>query len=522
MQKVNIKFTIIDILLLCYATIAVLNILLISSDEINLFRVTEWCMLLISYIIAKQTHSKSIIIWGVFILGTLEAFIGLCQRLNILDSTHTYFKITGTFGNPGPFGGLLAISLTVGIGILCNIKLHSYVKYAIYILLILQILAIILSDSRAGWLAAIVGCGYIYFTMIKQKKVFFILAPTIILTGLFLFFNLYQYKKDSADGRILIWTISTKMIVDSPILGHGIGSFKQKYMYYQANYFINNPSSKYKFLADNVIHPYNEFIYIGIELGVIAVLLLLLILTAIVIDSSININNIIIRGAFFSLLIFSIFSYPSQIFILSILCFLLIGGMKYKTKILSLNLPYINNLQCKICIIFICLFITSRYQYYIMKNNLKKLYTVPPSEVHYSKEYIEKHYNQLKSIPQFWDIYAQYCFKNQPDTKTLSILEKAATLIPTSELLCDLGDLHLILHQSDKARYYYKLSANMIPNRIMPKYKLFQLYYHQKHFIKMHNIGQCILSTEVKIENSRTLQIKEEVRRILRDSIQYL
>lgn len=157
-----------------------------------------------------------------------------------------------------------------------------------------------------------------------------------------------------------------------------------------------------------------------------------------------------------------------------------------------------------------------------MKNNLKKLYTVPPSEVHYSKEYIEKHYNQLKSIPQFWDIYAQYCFKNQPDTKTLSILEKAATLIPTSELLCDLGDLHLILHQSDKARYYYKLSANMIPNRIMPKYKLFQLYYHQKHFIKMHNIGQCILSTEVKIENSRTLQIKEEVRRMLRDSIQYL
>jgi O-antigen ligase len=49
---------------------------------------------------------------------------------------------------------------------------------------------------------------------------------------------LYSLKKDSADGRILIWQSTWNMVLDKPVAGHGYGAFNEKYMLYQADYFI--------------------------------------------------------------------------------------------------------------------------------------------------------------------------------------------------------------------------------------------------------------------------------------------
>ncbi len=58
------------------------------------------------------------------------------------------------------------------------------------------------------------------------------------------------------------------MIKDKPIVGHGIGAFEAHYMEYQASYFERHPDSKYTMLADNVKHPFNEFLLVGVQLGV--------------------------------------------------------------------------------------------------------------------------------------------------------------------------------------------------------------------------------------------------------------
>ena len=75
--------------------------------------------------------------------------------------------------------------------------------------------------------------------------------------------SIYYYKKDSADGRLLIWRVSIDMIADAPLVGHGIGTFENKYMYYQAQYFESHPYSKYEKFTDNIVYPYNEFLRIG-------------------------------------------------------------------------------------------------------------------------------------------------------------------------------------------------------------------------------------------------------------------
>lgn len=108
----------------------------------------------------------------------------------------------------------------------------------------------------------------------------------ILVTGAILFF----LKKDSAIGRILIWINSLEMILDYPILGSNSGSFLRNYMLYQADYFKLNPNSQYIMLADNVKHPFNEYLLLTIKYGIGGLLALIAVIFS-VIKSLNKINN---------------------------------------------------------------------------------------------------------------------------------------------------------------------------------------------------------------------------------------
>ena len=92
----------------------------------------------------------------------------------------------------------------------------------------------------------------------------------------FLFISVYQWKKDSADGRLLIWECTWEMIKDKPIIGHGIGAFEAHYMDYQADYFRKYQDSEFAMLADNVKHPFNEFLSVGVQFGALGWILLII------------------------------------------------------------------------------------------------------------------------------------------------------------------------------------------------------------------------------------------------------
>ena len=105
---------------------------------------------------------------------------------------------------------------------------------------------------------------------ILQLRYFKLLSVMILVISVIGALLLYHQKQNSANGRLLIWKVSCEMIKDKPIFGHGYGAFKVKYMDYQADYFKNNPNSIFAILADNVKHPFNEYIKIAVEFGIIS------------------------------------------------------------------------------------------------------------------------------------------------------------------------------------------------------------------------------------------------------------
>lgn len=85
--------------------------------------------------------------------------------------------------------------------------------------------------------------------------------------------GIYYLKKDSADGRFLIWKISANVIGEHP-WGVGLGNFPGVYGDQQANYFKNQQfTEQERNVAGNPEYGFNEYFQLSIEVGIIPFLL---------------------------------------------------------------------------------------------------------------------------------------------------------------------------------------------------------------------------------------------------------
>jgi O-antigen ligase len=180
----------------------------------------------------------------------------------------------------------------------CNLKPETsnlkplIIKHTALIIIVLVMLVLPAARSRAAWLGAIAGVAYLAWHKynISQKlkrrshqtfKLFkrtYNIRNWVIYTVVALMLTagsltLYFFKKDSADGRMLIWTVTANIIKDNPMLGVGQDMLKAHYMDYQAAYFRKNPDSKYEQLADDNQYTFNEPLNIWAENGLIGILL---------------------------------------------------------------------------------------------------------------------------------------------------------------------------------------------------------------------------------------------------------
>jgi len=176
--------------------------------------------------------------WGVicfFIIltGLVEAVWGLMQLYGFRTSQHGLFKLTGSFFNPGPYAGYLAVVFPMALYeiktkreelIELRVK-NEELRSKIFPLLalsssLLTLISIILvlpaAMSRAAWLAAIAGSFVVtaphywnklrtksYELKVKNFLLLVLISSLLILFTLSSFAGMYYLKKNSADGRLL-------------------------------------------------------------------------------------------------------------------------------------------------------------------------------------------------------------------------------------------------------------------------------------------------------------------------------
>ena len=523
----RIKLKAIDILCLVYFIYNLLW-LLVTSKTKNIETIYLFFFLAMLYINIRNISS----IYYKYILYSFP-FIVISHFIYYICWENPYYFLyehkgvfTGFLHNSGLWGEFVAMTLICNIGLIhLNKKSKKTSTLLIFVSFIVSFM-LYESDSRASWLSFAIGILTFFSPLIIKhlpKSIIIRTGSLLILICLctYLISGLYSYKKDSADGRILIWKISLEMVKDKPILGYGFDGFRKNYMNYQAAYLqekqlpetINN-------LADDNHHAFNEFLRIIIEQGIIGVIILFIFLTTIgytIYKYKLYIDTVsrTIISCLTALLFFSFFSYPLSTFHISALIVILLAGLacssqdtpiwKLQIRSISLIIPY--------SIIF---FISSVYLFSYSKANSDWLNTL--KGVYTNDNILEEARKKLSGNPYFLSTYGKYLNKKKRYSKAASILSQSIKEYPSYYTVMELGISYKAQKKYTEAMHCFYKAMHMIPHKIKPLYFMMELYYDQKDYKSAIQLSNRILCKQPKIRSSelniilkRTILLQEKM-----------
>src|SRR5690606_20261424 len=116
-------------------------------------------------VLVQREINRHVLLLGLVVTGLVEAVWGLLQLYGYTPSQHTLFRVTGSFFNPGPYAGYLAVALPMA---LCYARGQGYLRRGISLATIVGIALILPATlSRAAWIAAgtggmVVLLGYLH------------------------------------------------------------------------------------------------------------------------------------------------------------------------------------------------------------------------------------------------------------------------------------------------------------------------------------------------------------------------
>jgi len=572
-NKIEIKITKVDfVLFLCILYLLVFLSIFKKLLDLNpLFYFNSFGFIIFFLLVKNLHYNRNFIPFYIFILLTLsQSIYGLLQLSHIFPTNHNQFDLTGSFNNPGPFAGYLASLLPFFIlsFLLVNsnekysllklkflevsnkiLKKNSKIKRIRVVILIfsfvITLIAILLTKSRAAWLAALISSTYFvyhFFRLEINKKqllaikdsnvAHFFLKKHKYLTVFLLFvffavisFALYQMKKDSADGRLLIWKVTSNMIKDKPLLGHGINGFEANYMNYQAEFFKQNPNSRFVHLADNNIYAFNEFLRITSEYGLIGLLIVLAILYFIFegkFQENINTQEkLLLLGAkagIISIFVFSLFSYPLEILPIKINLVLYIAIISsFQKPIFTFNLIniWLRRTAGIILIVFSIALISYVSKIYIAQRNWKLGYTSLQLKAYkHSIRYFEDAFPVLNNNGEFLIQYGKALTLSGEYKKAITQLEHAEKYLPNTIVYTTLGDCYKNVGEFDLAKESYIKAFNMVPNRLYPEYLLAKLYFENGKSAKALELAKKVITQKPKVNSLAVTEIKDEMQQI--------
>lgn len=493
------------ILYICYGFLRIDN----DKAIFNPIIVREWFGLVIIYALVRVLESKflKVLYLSLFTGGTIQAIIGIFQYADLLESNNPTFKVTGSFFNPGHYGGFLALSFIAGIFIWREEK-FSASKGNIYFpcALLIQAFALFLSNSRAAWVAVIAPLVFLFVNNYFHRPFYrhWHVKFSLFTLAAIMAVSLYYYKKASADVRLLTWKSSLLMIKDAPFFGHGTGSFAAHYMPYQARYLDKHTGENCTLIADNNMIAFNELIHVTCEQGIVGLFLFTSLLTCAWYGANKTRYQLAARLGLMSLFTFALFSYPAAIFPIKV-CFPVFIGILGKDR-----KPIIEFILKKAITIPLISIIGMGIIYNV------KSYTM------YSKAYNSlrdgmhirdiSNYSSMRHNRNFLYLLSQQYLKHDRINESIQAKKLLLDIAPSSSLLCDLGMLYLYKQELDPARDCFLHAKRMTPNHISPVYGLWLVNQAKGNKEECIRLSKEIITMPVRVINNVVLKARKDAR----------
>ena len=486
---------------------------------------------LLSFCLNRKNHLSfpTIVTWVLIILGGMEAVWGLRQIYGLAASNHSLYALTGSFYNPGPYSGYLAMIFPLCLYEWLNLKEKTgrtwaeQGKYYIALGVMLLILCVLPAGmSRSAWIAAAISGTWVYGMhaswgsklkefgrKYKKRLVLACIAGSVII--IVAGYALFQLKATSANGRLFMWKISSMAIAESPVIGHGTGNFVSAYGRAQEDYFANGEYSETEELvAGSPEYAFNEYLQVAMEYGIPFLLVVSLVIVFCLWKGSSE-GRIGICGGVISFLVFSFSSYPMQIPGFAVTFYLLLTACVVgRSKV----------------ILFLFISMMDLLGTYYWKNNQyaackdwyrsKMLYNIGAYQS--AKEDYGKLYPELANRGAFLFEYGYSLHKLKEYDNSTRILEEAMTHSNDPMILNIIGKNYQALGDYEKAEEYLIRSTHRLPGRIYPYYLLAKLYAEPQYLQpeKLKYAAEIVLTKEPKVQSTAVKEMREEVKKLLK------
>lgn len=474
-------------------------------------------------------HFSAYVSWSLILFGGVEAIWGLRQLYGFSASGHFRYALTGSFFNPGPYAGYLAMVLPLCLHhfvrfrdwkwLITSLKIERAAAGVVGVLILCVLPA---TMSRSAWVAALIGCGWVMY-MHRDSRKWKLLwrrdKKRYVSWGIGIFLVLivggagaFFLKPDSALGRLFLWKITCQAIANHP-WGCDKG-FAFAYGEAQEAYFAKGDYAEWEEqVAGSPEYAFNEYLELTLTQGP-AICIMLIVITFACLWAGTQFRRYGVCGAIVTLLVFSFSSYPMHLpaFIVAYVCLLLACG--------------IGDIIAKPVILSACLIIwTGGFHDKWQREKDACRDWVNARILYHAGAYTaanaayDKLYPQLREKGTFLFEYGHSLHKAGFYNESNKYLDKALVYCADPMILNVIGKNYQALRCYNWAEELLLASVHRLPGRIYPYYLLAKLY-AEPEFLnreKFEEMKRIVLMKAPKIHSMAIEEMRREVEEIAKE-----
>lgn len=474
-------------------------------------------------------HFSAYVSWSLILFGGVEAIWGLRQLYGFSASGHFRYALTGSFFNPGPYAGYLAMVLPLCLHhfvrfrdwkwLITSLKIERAAAGVVGVLILCVLPA---TMSRSAWVAALIGCGWVMYMhrdSRKWKLLWRRYKKRYVSWGIGIFLVLivggagaFFLKPDSALGRLFLWKITCQAIANHP-WGCDKG-FAFAYGEAQEAYFAKGDYAEWEEqVTGSPEYAFNEYLELTLTQGP-AICIMLIVITFACLWAGTQFRRYGVCGAIVTLLVFSFSSYPMHLpaFIVAYVCLLLACG--------------IGDIIAKPVILSACLIIwTGGFHDKWQREKDACRDWVNARILYHAGAYTaanaayDKLYPQLREKGTFLFEYGHSLHKAGFYNESNKYLDKALVYCADPMILNVIGKNYQALRCYNWAEELLLASVHRLPGRIYPYYLLAKLY-AEPEFLnreKFEEMKRIVLMKAPKIHSMAIEEMRREVEEIAKE-----
>lgn len=466
-----------------------------------------------------------------------QIFIGFCQVNDVIFTSDSTFKLKGFFFNPGPYSIFLSCLISFLVPFFCFFYKKMRLRFQIlsFIVAAISLYLLYIAESRSAWIALACTMIFIIIALLRFEGIilrlknlrlkifwFFISANTLALAT----YHLYNFKRDSAFGRILIWQNSFKIFVENCYLGVGEGNFAVNYLKSQYDFFrldLTN-GQRYVYVAGDVRFAFNDLLQLLCEEGIIGLsffaaggyLIYLLCKNVYRVSRHRPFAHYVILACVSCLLALSIaglFAYPLQLFEFKTVFLIILGILSSQMKSV---IAFRYNKYSLVFLVLVggVLIHTglAKYRAFVLLNNLTEENAIQS----YSRlKRYQGLYPALSTDVNYLLSFSRELNSNARYRNSVFFLERALRLSPDKYIYYELGAVYERIGEYERAEKLYQKIETAIPNLIYPKFLLINLYFETGKYKKVKLKAYEVENQNLKVTSALTEDIKDRIGEVL-------